>query len=301
MPSFVYTMPIEESVSSDDGKTIKVKGIAVKAGTSRNGRKYVVEELEPATNTMKGKNIKMNHSGNVEDNVGIVTNSLFFNEAVNYEATARNTARHPDVVNMIQNKLIQHVSIEADIDKLIEDKDDEGKPIVVAKGIKFTGLAFVDTPGVEAASVGIAEAFDKIIDKNKKEESFMEEKIKVDEKVKELEDKIKALETEASKYKELYDEAVKLKDEDEEDEKEEEKIEDIKEKVETDESKVKEENERLKRELKEIKMRGTGIVETSEQKLKEKMDNYGIRKITEHGEPVFVCEDTLGFNERKVI
>lgn len=158
-----YSMPVVvEEVKLKSGKLsekkMKVKGVAIKATTSRNNVTYEIAELDKAKESLIGKHLKVNHSSDVMNNVGIIEEVERVGDEVHYKGSVFNTSRHPDTIEMLKNGLINQVSIEAILPKDLEEVD--GK--MIAKDIEFTNLAFVDTAGVPGANVSIAEAFELI-------------------------------------------------------------------------------------------------------------------------------------------
>ena len=181
---FNYFAPIMEVVQDPATPNgLKIRGVAIEATMSKNGRNYRAEELQKSIKTMEGVAIGLNHSGDVEDNVGIVFGS-HFDGVTNkgfYEGIIHDTAKHPGITDMVKKGLIKHVSIEADATL---EEDDNG--VIDAKGLTFTGLDFVKTPGIAGTTVGVAEAFEQLYEKTKKEnkkgDDELTEEIKTPEK-----------------------------------------------------------------------------------------------------------------------
>lgn len=142
-----------ESLEKEKDK-IKIKGTMIKAKTSRNNRMYAIEELEKAVFT--GDTISVGHGDSPTDNVGTFK-PVMKEDGIDFEAEIRNTPYHPGIVEMIKNGLIKFVSVEAIAKELEEDTD--GNRIV--RGLDFTGLGLVKTPGFPEATFAIAEAFEK--------------------------------------------------------------------------------------------------------------------------------------------
>jgi len=227
----------------------KIGGVAISATTSRNKNKYTVKSLEN-NDTLKGMNIGVGHSNNPADNIGLIENTKFDGKNLNYGGKVFNTARYPDAIDMIKNKLWQFVSIEA-IPKNVK-KNKEG---LTVHDLEFIGLDFVKSPGVREASAAIAgESFGIAIEEAyniNKEEKYMEEKSqpeeeekveakviekvvtdpkvlklleKFDKKFNELDKKIEKLKEEAEEEKTEEPEAEEKEAEEEQPEKEEEKV-----------------------------------------------------------------------------
>lgn len=159
--SFNIQAPISivESISNDDN-TQKIKGMALPAQESRNGRIYAIEDIKTARFAGKpfveGKEllIGLDHTESVTDNVGKWT-PMFEDNGISYNGVAFNTGKHPYIVDMIKKGLMPFVSIEAMADLVTEDEK------VFAKNLDILGFDFVKHPGMPDASSTMAEAFEK--------------------------------------------------------------------------------------------------------------------------------------------
>ena len=140
---------LEESAKNKD--SIKIRGTAIKARTSRNGVTYPMHELAKAHRTLQGKSIGLDHSESVADNVGVIDRAFTTGDGIDYEGTIHNTGKHPYLIDMLKNGLIRHVSIEAVTPTLSKDQ--------VATNLEFLGLSLVRHPGIPEASVELAESF----------------------------------------------------------------------------------------------------------------------------------------------
>lgn len=209
-----YMMPVQwETIKEGKLTEAYVKGVAISATTSRNNVSYVIEELEKSYPSLSGKNIAVGHDEDPTNNVGLIEKVDWNGKDVNYFAKIYNTYKHPDAVEMVKKKLWQYVSIEAIVSKLIKEEDK-----FIAKGINFTGLSFVRTPGVENATANFSadESFAQAIAegynlKTNTEEKIMAEEIKEakQEEEKEEEEKVSPEVLEALDKAKKYDEMVK--------------------------------------------------------------------------------------------
>jgi len=124
------------------------------------------------------------HDDDPSNNVGIIETVDFDGKNVNFFAPIFNTSKHPDAIKSVKNRLWQHVSIEAVVPELVK-KDEK----FIARGINFTGLAFVKTPGIENASAELAgEGFGQAIAEAyslKEEDNMTKEEEKKEEEVEE--------------------------------------------------------------------------------------------------------------------
>lgn len=155
-----YSTKISESFGLDsDENSIRVRGTLVYPTVSRNDIEYTLEELDKASNTVIGTNIKMDHTMRAADNVGVFNSvARGVDGSIMYEATVFNTSTYPDAVQRIQNGLVKYISLETIYENL-EAISKDGKQVMRALGLEFVGAAFVDVPGIPNASVGVAESF----------------------------------------------------------------------------------------------------------------------------------------------
>jgi len=161
MEKIRFTVPfVVESIEVKEGETIpiqeagcrKIKGVMLKATTSRNGRTYTMENIEKARFT--SDTLSLNHTEDVTDNVGTFIPHIT-NDGIDFEAKIYNTGKHPYVTDMIDKGLIKFTSIEAIAGELVKEGDQ-----MVAKDLDITGLGLVKTPGIPEATFAIAEAFE---------------------------------------------------------------------------------------------------------------------------------------------
>lgn len=205
-----YNSPllVEELGDSKDKDSINISGTMIKAKTSRNNVTYNIEELKSAR--FSGKTISVNHDEDVKQNVGHYEPKTA-EDGINFEGIIHNTPYNPGIVEMIRKGLIKFVSIEAIANEVVKEGDN-----FVAKGLDFTGLGFVKTPGFEEATFAIAEAFkgDLMTEETKPQEETVETTEETKEETKEETTEEKKEENLASKVEEALKniEAKKVKD-----------------------------------------------------------------------------------------
>ena len=157
-----FTIITEGISGTQDPNRVKIRGTMLKASTSRNGVTYVMEEIQKAK--FSGNTISVNHTENVTDNVGFFK-PIFTDEGLDYEGEILNTPYHQGIVEMAKKGLVKFCSIEAIAKELVKEGDENR-----ARGLDITGLGLVKTPGIESATVAIAEAFRIKEDKNEEDE-----------------------------------------------------------------------------------------------------------------------------------
>lgn len=149
------SITIEESGEEGKSKWVKIGGVAVEAVTSRNDRKYLAEEL--AKQDIKGIKIFMDHnSGEARNAVGKIESQGFDGTKLRHESKIRNTVKNPDVVEMVQDGLIDSVSIGAtgDLKRIVED----GNEIYEVRNLEIGELSLVGIGGVPSAKIDFATA-----------------------------------------------------------------------------------------------------------------------------------------------
>jgi len=199
--NFCTNLTTEEMDRNEKKDEIKIEGVMIKAKMSRNGVTYPLKELHDAR--VSGNTISVGHDEDVRQNVGFYR-VIPSEDGLNYEGVIKNTEYNPGIVDMIQKGLVKHVSIEAIAQEVEEDGED-----IIVKGLDFTGLGLVKTPGFAEASVAIAEAFNKEkaeLTKLKGEEMAEEDKKTPEEK----EEKEETPKPKEESYKPVVEEIKKL-------------------------------------------------------------------------------------------
>jgi hypothetical protein len=127
-------------------KPLRIRGVAMTVGMSRNHNVYTAEELAAFASKLVGAPIYLEHvyAGAA---VGKVTKSEFVAPNLLYEAEVYDD----QVAEQIRKGLIQHVSVGADYDLL--DVVDARVP----RGLHDAELSFVAVPGIPEANVQVLE------------------------------------------------------------------------------------------------------------------------------------------------
>jgi hypothetical protein len=137
---------------------LKIRGVAIKAGMSRNWNVWLEEELKAAAQSLIGQPIYLEHV-DVANAVGKVTGAWWDPEqkAILYEGEIYDD----EVANKIRAGLIQHVSIGADYE-VLEPVDGQ-----IPRGLQFRELSLVAAPGIPEANVQVLERLFERMDKEK--------------------------------------------------------------------------------------------------------------------------------------
>jgi hypothetical protein len=126
---------------------LRIRGIAMTAGMSRNFNIYTPEELQAFTSKLVGAPVYIEHVS-VENAVGKVTKAEWDGHALWYEADIFES----EIADKIRKGLIQHVSVGADYDAvdLVDGK--------VPHGLHDAELSLVAVPGIPETNISVLEA-----------------------------------------------------------------------------------------------------------------------------------------------
>ena len=144
-----FSAPIQENAFVND--EFIIKGIAINETTTHNGHKYIAEELEPASKTLIGKPLLIDHNNSVEAIKGTVSKSFWNSTARNVQFEAK--IMDKTIREMVKDGRIKNVSIGAFAQDLVKDEDSDS---YIAKGIKFAELSLVAVPADEGATFAMA-------------------------------------------------------------------------------------------------------------------------------------------------
>ena len=130
------------------GKPLRISGVALSAGVSRNFNVYTVEELQAFASELVNSPVYIEHVS-VENATGKVTKCTYdpTSRCLMYEAEIYDQV----TADKIRNGLIQHVSVGADYDTL--DTVDANVP----HGLHNAELSLVAVPGIPEANIMVLE------------------------------------------------------------------------------------------------------------------------------------------------
>ncbi len=134
-------------LEATEGKPLRIAGVAMVAGMSRNHNVYTPEELQAFTPKLIGSPIYLEHV-TVNNAIGKVTNCVFDaqTKSLLYEAEIYD----PTIAEKIRQGLIQHVSVGADYDTL----DSANVP----QGLHNAEMSLVAVPGIPETNIQVLEA-----------------------------------------------------------------------------------------------------------------------------------------------
>lgn len=171
-----YFVPITQSVKSDSGKFL-ISGVAINATTTRNGVKFIEEELNKSASSLQNKPILKNHDNMVESIVGRTTTNVF------YDAIAKNVKFEGEIIDELMQQMISDgricsVSVGAMVQSLEPEDPNNMKSPVIARGIDFVEISLVAVPADPDAgfAAAIAESFKMKIES---QEEFITESLNV--------------------------------------------------------------------------------------------------------------------------
>lgn len=131
--------------------SIRISGIAIKAGISRNRIKYTNEELMKFAGTLANKPILKDHNATVDNAVGLITESYTLNdgETVDYRGWVKEDGTN--LLEKINDKRIKEVSIGAIAGRLVKESDDSD--IMIAQDLHGLELSLTPVPGIIGTSL----------------------------------------------------------------------------------------------------------------------------------------------------
>ena len=134
-------------LEATEGKPLRISGVAMTAGMSRNHNVYTSEELQGFAPKLVGAPIYLEHVA-VESAIGKVTNCVFDaqSKSLRYEAEVYD----PTIAEKIRQGLIQHVSVGADYDAL----DTANVP----HGLHNAEMSLVAVPGIPETNIQVLES-----------------------------------------------------------------------------------------------------------------------------------------------
>lgn len=181
-----FFVPITESYQGKDGEFL-ISGPAIHETTTRNGTKFVSEELKKSAKSLRDKPILKDHINSVDTIVGRTTNKVSYDEnvgAVMFEA--RITDEKMQLA--INRGDIKNVSVGA----MVGDVEEQEDGSVLVKDIEFVELSLVAVPADPDA--GFAKAIAESFNTKKLEAKMSEEITKKEEKLQEVSENLKKLE-----------------------------------------------------------------------------------------------------------
>lgn len=129
-------------------KPLRIQGLAMTAGLSRNFNLYTPQELEAFSGKLTGAPVYLEHVS-VNDAVGKVTKTDWDGQNLLYEAEIYDE----ETAQKIRKGLIRHVSVGADYETL--DVTSDGK---VPHGLHNAEMSLVAVPGIPETNIRVLEA-----------------------------------------------------------------------------------------------------------------------------------------------
>lgn len=143
---------LTESLSfaeSEQKDGLEITYTVAEAGVSANGRRYSSKELE--TQSLKGMKMFLDHTYEADNAVGIIKDNWLEGRKLKAKAWVTNTAKHPDVIDMIRKGLIDSVSIGGKGDmKVVKEGESRVEEI---SNLQIKEVSFVGIPGVARAKI----------------------------------------------------------------------------------------------------------------------------------------------------
>ncbi|MCW4045246.1 MAG: hypothetical protein NWE94_06995 [Candidatus Bathyarchaeota archaeon] len=132
------------------GKPLRIRGVAITTGMSRNFNIYTSEELKSFASKLVNSPVYIEHVS-VENAVGKVTKTDWDGHALWYEAEIYES----EVADKIRKGLVQHVSVGADYEAidLVDGK--------VPHGLHNAELSLVAVPGIPETNIQVIEKLEE--------------------------------------------------------------------------------------------------------------------------------------------
>ena len=201
---------------------LKVKGIAVRSGLSKNNHMFLPDELEAASKRSAGKTFPLikDHVATTDNTIGRVQfgEAMVDNQgitSISFKGFAIEDGSN--ILNRLKEGVITEVSIGGHAEKMLKESKDSD--VLIPKGIHFGELSTTPAPAVEGTSIGNSinkneteEKMNKIKqdDEPKKEDPVPEDKKDEPEVKKEEEESKEEVKTEASAIQKELEEKKKL-------------------------------------------------------------------------------------------
>ena len=174
-----FTVPITELSGDGKSENFRIKGVAINETTTRNGVRYVSEELSKSAHTLRNKPILKDHTNSVDSIVGRTTENVSFdpiNNRINFEGQILDKS----IQEKINMGLISSVSVGATVQDLEESNNEEtGENFVIARGIDFVEISLVAVPADPNA--GFAKAVMESFELKKASEQVSNSNVKLEE------------------------------------------------------------------------------------------------------------------------
>ena len=134
------------------GKPLRISGVAVKTGVSKNNIRYTPANLMATAHELSDKPLLKDHNATMDSIVGRTLKvdekgSYYEDEKVHFAADVMDEK----MKELVQDGRAREVSIGAMCERLVVEE--EGDEEQIAEGIHYMELSFTPTPGVDGAQV----------------------------------------------------------------------------------------------------------------------------------------------------
>lgn len=135
------------------GQKIKISGVAIREGVSRNKVKYRADELKKFAPTLVGRPILKDHKSETDNVIGLVERAdvLDGGKIVTYEGWIKDDGT--GLAEKIADGRIKEVSISGVAGKVVKESEDAD--YIVVKDVEALELSTTPTPGVKGTSLSM--------------------------------------------------------------------------------------------------------------------------------------------------
>ena len=131
---------------------IKVKGVAIRHGISRNGVKYPLEEINKFASTLSGRPFLKDHRAETDNTIGLVEKGFSDGNGVAYyEGWIKEDGS--GIIEKIMDGRVKEVSIGAYVGRIVEEETEDGQMVLVATDMEGLELSTTPTPGIRGTSL----------------------------------------------------------------------------------------------------------------------------------------------------
>lgn len=145
-----------------NNEKIKISGIAVREGTSRNRRKYIAKELHKFAPTLEGRPILKDHEGITDNVIGKITETRSIDNGKLVEYTGWIKEDGTGIIEKIKDGRISEVSIGAMAGKVVKEKKDDD--VIIPVDMEALELSTTPVPGNKGTSLNTENKIDTNLD-----------------------------------------------------------------------------------------------------------------------------------------
>jgi len=145
-----YQIPVLNEYTGPD-KPLRIQGVAINAGVTRNNDNYTPDELQKAAKSLIGKPIQKDHSESIDATVGKIVGASYQDNKILFTGEIMDE----ECKKKIRDGRVSSVSIGVGYQELLTETKD-GENVYTPKGLEFLELSLVAIPGDPNAAISHA-------------------------------------------------------------------------------------------------------------------------------------------------